>query len=241
MGPNENCRDKGGAFFPYAALAYGALALIITCLAAIFIQNIWMVGDTKLFFRMTELILSGGTPYVDFMDPKPPLMFFILTVPAMLGRQLYGGLMLVGLCNFLSALVVMRMGERLYGRLPGFACGLIFMAMTSFTVYGGNVLAMAGDSGFEAVGLVAADGYRSPDALMAVANIVLSVCMLASLLPLALLGFYREHGPSENYFLAAGLCFVATLMLRQYLHYWPFALPFLALLCAGAFRRPSRG
>jgi hypothetical protein len=118
---------------------------------------------------------------------------------------------------------------------------LLLMAMASFMVYGGDVLAIAGDSGFEAVGLVTVDGYRSPDALMAVANIMLSVCMLASLLPLALLGFSREHGTSENYFLAAGLCFVATLMLRQYLHYWPFALPFLALLCAGAFRRTSHG
>jgi hypothetical protein len=117
---------------------------------------------------------------------------------------------------------------------------LILIAMAALMVFGSNTLTMAADSGFEAVGLLMEEDYRSPDALMAVANIVLSACLLASLLPLALLGFSREHGLSEKYFLAAGLCFVATVVLKQYLHYWFFALPFLALLCVGAFgRRPS--
>jgi len=118
---------------------------------------------------------------------------------------------------------------------------LALMAIVAFAVYGGNTLTMAVDSGFTAVGFVAAESYRSPDALMAAANVVLAVCLLSSLLPLALLGFSREYGLSQKYFLAAGLCFVATIVLKQYLHYWVFALPFLALLCIGAFgRRPSR-
>jgi hypothetical protein len=67
-------------------------------------------------------------------------------------------------------------------------------------------------------------------------------CMLASLLPLALLGFSRAQSPEGKYLLAAGLLFIATLLLKQYLHYWIFALPFLALLCAGVFaRRPADG
>ncbi len=119
---------------------------------------------------------------------------------------------------------------------------LILIAMTAFTVYGGNAVAMVMDSGFEALGLVTGESYRSPDALMAVANIALSACMLASLLPLALLGFSRSRGLPGEYFLAAGLCFVATLALKQYFHYWFFALPFLALLCASVFsRRTSDG
>jgi hypothetical protein len=117
---------------------------------------------------------------------------------------------------------------------------LVLMAAMAFAVYGGNAPTMAADSGFEAAGFVTAEGFRSPDALMAVANIVLSACLLASMLPLALLGFSRKHGLSEEYFLAAGLCLAATVLLRQYLHYWFIALPFLALLCAGALvRRPS--
>jgi hypothetical protein len=117
---------------------------------------------------------------------------------------------------------------------------LVLIAALALAIYGGNAPTRAADCGFEAVGLLAAEGYSSPDALMEAANIVLAVCLFASLLPLALLGYSREHGLSGEYFLAAGLCFMATILLRQYLHYWFIALPFLALLCAGAFgRRPS--
>ncbi len=117
----------------------------------------------------------------------------------------------------------------------------VLIVMAALVACGDNVLSAAASSGFEAVGLITEKDYRSPDALMAVANIVLSVCMLASLLPLALLGFSREHGPAQRYMLAAGLCFIAMVALKQYLHYWAFALPFLALLCAGALgrRRPD--
>lgn len=113
---------------------------------------------------------------------------------------------------------------------------LILIAITAFAVYGDNTLTMAADSGFEAAGFVTEEGYRSPDALMAAANIVLSACLLASLLPLSLLGFSRKHGFTEEYLLAAGLCFVAAIALKQYFYYWFIALPFLALLCASVWR-----
>jgi len=97
-------------------------------LSAWFSKNIWMVGDTKLFFRMAEVIVSGGVPYVDFVDPKPPLIFFTLAAPVALGQQLSGGLLLVGACNFISALVVMRMAHGLYGRARGLLAGFVFLA-----------------------------------------------------------------------------------------------------------------
>lgn len=127
MGENGLDAIPEGAFFLISAIFYGIVALALTALAALFLQNIWMVGDTKLFFRMAEVILNGGTPYLDFKDPKPPLIFFMLTVPSMLGQQLYGGLLLVGACNFLSALMVMLVGSKLYGRLPGLAAGLLLL------------------------------------------------------------------------------------------------------------------
>lgn len=120
-------RPPDGAFLLMAALVYGVVAIVLVICAAWFLQNIWMIGDTRLFYRMADVILNGGTPYVDFRDPKPPLIFFALTLPQLLNQQLYGGLLLVGLCNFLSALVVMRMGWKLYGRFPGFIAGLLLL------------------------------------------------------------------------------------------------------------------
>jgi hypothetical protein len=119
------------------------------------------------------------------------------------------------------------------------ALPVIAIAVMAFALYGDNVLTAAADSGFDAVGLLTAEGYRPPDLLMAVGNIALSACMLTSLLPLALLGFSRRRGPFEIYCLAAGLCLISAIVLKQYLQYWYIALPFLALLCASAFKKPE--
>jgi hypothetical protein len=120
----------------------------------------------------------------------------------------------------------------------GFAAiPVIIIALAAFAVYGSNTVTMALDSGFEGVGFIAGGECRPADPLMAVAGIALSACMLASLLPLAFLGFSIKHDAAGKFFLAAGLCFIATLLIGQFLSYWAFALPFLALLCSSFGRR----
>ena len=121
------------AFFIFALALYTGVTLAILTLSFAFMKGIWSVGDTKIFFKMADLILQGGTPYVDFADPKPPLIFFTLAVPDLLGEKVLGGLLLVVLCNLGSAILVMAMASKLYGRLPGFAAGLLFMTGMAFT------------------------------------------------------------------------------------------------------------
>jgi hypothetical protein len=123
--------------------------------------------------------------------------------------------------------------------LAAVALPLIAAGALSFALYGDCAPAAAANSGFEAAGFLTDEGYRPPDLLMAVGNIALSACMLTSLLPLALLGFSRRRGPFEIYCLAAGLCLISAIVLKQYLQYWYIALPFLALLCASAFKKPE--
>ncbi len=332
MGEIGRGRDKDGSFFVCAVLAYGAVALVLTCLAAAFLENVWMIGDMRLFFHMADVILGGGTPYVDFRDPKPPLIFFTLTLPTVLGQQLYGSLLLVGLCNFLSALVVMRMGQRLYGRLPGFAAGLVFlvnMALAEgffvltepftllfillsayallftdkkyllsgllagvavgfkqyallliplalfysyrqrspaglalfmaglllpllaifgavFVCYGADACASSLYWSFGVVdSYVTGDylgdipAYKAANPLIATANFMLEACLFASLLAIAMAGLAldRPAGPHEEYLVLAGAAFLSVLAIRQYLHYWGLALPFIVLLCVRAYRR----
>lgn len=82
------------------------------------------------------------------------------------------------------------------------------------------------------------DGYRTSDAMVAIADIALSVCMLFSLLPLAIMGFIKcDRRPSEEYFMLAGLALIFTLFVQEYMNYWFFVLPFLALICASYRRR----
>lgn len=120
-------RFSEDAFFACAVAIYAGVSLMILLLSSAFMKGIWTVGDTKIFFKMADLIIGGGTPYVDFADPKPPLIFFTLAIPDILGDKVFGGLLLVVLCNLGSAILVMAMAWKLYGRLPGFAAGLLFM------------------------------------------------------------------------------------------------------------------
>jgi Gpi18-like mannosyltransferase len=299
------------------------MTLAITILSAWFTKNIWMVGDTKLFFRMAEVIANGGVPYVDFADPKPPLIFFTL---AALGQKLNGGLLLVGATNFISALVIMRMAHRLYGRVPGFLAGLVFLAnmalaegffiltepfttlfillcayallfmdkkyvlsgvfagiaigfkqyalllipLALFYMYRnkelkGAVPFLAGVLApllaiYGAIGLAygpaalqsslywsfgVADeyftqgrigdvpAYMAPSIGVALANVFLECGLFTSLLLLALAGVLsgRRLSRREEFFLLSGLAFLSLLAIRQYLHYWALALPFIVLLC----------
>ncbi|CAJ36088.1 glycosyltransferase family 39 protein [Methanocella arvoryzae] len=99
---------------------------VITVLAGVFTLRVWQVGDTRIFYEMAEVILRGGTPYVDYLDPKPPLIFFLLTLPLAIGHKLAGGLALVGLANFASAVIVLLLGWKLYGRKAGLLAAVLF-------------------------------------------------------------------------------------------------------------------
>ncbi len=121
-------RIPDGALFAGACGLYLAVALAVAALVGIFSGSVWSLGDTGIFFHMADVILQGGTPYVDFKDPKPPLIFFLLTLPVALGAGMNGGLLLVAIANFVSAVVIMAIGWRLYGRIAGVLAGLLFAA-----------------------------------------------------------------------------------------------------------------
>lgn len=143
----------------------------------------------------------------------------------------------------ISLFFIYRKGER-YGIATYVAGALIPLILTwlvVFMAYGNDTPAIAVGSGFTAFGfMVQGEGYRTSDAFMAIADIVLSACLFTSFLPLALLGYMgKKHGSVDGYLIIVGLCFVASLALGQYMHYWMFAMPFFAIICASAFGKIS--
>ncbi|WP_424358148.1 glycosyltransferase family 39 protein [Methanocella sp. MCL-LM] len=104
----------------------GLLVAAITVLAGVFTLRVWQVGDTRIFYEMAEVILRGGTPYVDYLDPKPPLIFFLLTLPLTIGHKLAGGLVLVGMANYASVVLILLLGWKLYGRKAGLLAAVLF-------------------------------------------------------------------------------------------------------------------
>lgn len=119
-------RASDRAFFYGSCVLLGLLVAVITTLAGIFSLKVWSVGDTRCFYDMAAVILRGGVPYVDYLDPKPPLIYFLLTLPLAVGYQLAGGLALVGLANFVSAVIVLGLGWKLYGRNAGLLAAVLF-------------------------------------------------------------------------------------------------------------------
>lgn len=326
-------RISDRAYFFGAALFFAAVILCLVYVTSTLMSSEWTTYDMQRFYAMARVIVDGATPYLDYQDPKPPLIYFTLALPTLLGQELLGGLLLVGACNLASALLVMAMGWRLYGRFPGLLAGLLFtlniawaqgyfvitepFALT-FILLSTYILVFAGGRwkyplagvcagigiGFkqyalllvplllffmyrknelkEAPGLIAgiavplvaifgaillaygpaalsasvywsygvADtyltqanmgdvpSYRATDPLVLAANIILAVTIFTSLLIFALANAIRDRPltPYDEYFILAALLFAGTLLIRQYLHYWILALPFIALLCARQFR-----
>jgi hypothetical protein len=119
-------RVSDNSYFLAAVIIYGAILLAFLALL-ILKSYAWAKYDAGRFYEMADVILKGGIPYIDFKDPKPPLIFFTLVPLSYIHVQLEGGYLLVALCNLASALLIFKTGWRLYGRLPGLLAGLFFV------------------------------------------------------------------------------------------------------------------
>jgi len=330
-------RLSDGGFFWMAAIVFG---IVLLAFAAFVVTHgdAWDKYDTDRFYQMADTIIHGGTPYVDFQDPKPPLIYFTLVLPAFFGEKLAGGALLVAAFNLASALLVFKAGWNLYGRFSGFLAGLLFVVNLPWIegffiltepfalpfilasayallfwkssakylaagIFAGiaigfkqyallaiplsllllflkgetkgfigfmagivAVLAVIFGLIFLAYGPSAADqalywsfgvageyvtsdvvggdvsAWKPAGPVEYAANLAFVTVAILSLLAFALAGFARgRRNAAEYFFLASGLAYVATLLIRPYFHYIVLALPFAALLCASAFREPTSG
>lgn len=330
---NKGFHIPDPVYFTGSALLYSIIILVLLYVSSLF-NNPWTTYDVGRFYAMAEGIVNGATPYLgEYADPKPPLIFFTLAVPTLLGQAYLGGLLLVGVCNFVSAVLVMKMGWNLYGRFSGFLAGLLFtiniawaqgyfvltepftvmfvllgtyalmftdlryrylmaglsiglgigfkqyaafilpvvlyymyrngelkkipelltgillplfLIFALFFLFYGNEAGMA--SIYWSFG-VSADyvsqsnaggvpSYRPDNPVMYVANLVFAISIFTSLLIFAAASYIKDRPVTayEHYFCIAAAAFASTILIRQYLHYWILALPFIALLCARLFR-----
>jgi hypothetical protein len=321
--PSVSDRD----FFIGSAIVFLVIILAMIYISSFFMNNASATYDTGRFYSMAKVIVSGSTPYIAYQDPKPPLIFFTLTLPILLGQQFLGGIALVGLCNLASAILIMMIAWRLYGRVSGLVAGILFtlnitwaqgyfvmtepftilflLIATYLVLCDKNRYFIAGASagiaiGFKQYALISVPllllfmylnreiqkapafitgitipliamfsviflvyGVQALDASMywsfgvagpyitgqsingvisseatnwleLVVNIFVAICILVST-SLAVVSFikYRRMKAMEIYLLLSSVCFSLTLIIRQYLHYWLLALPFLAIFWAG--------
>ncbi len=326
-------RISDRAYFAGSAVLFAVVIFALAYVSSTLMGSDWTTYDMQRFYSMAKAIVGGATPYLDYQDPKPPLIYFTLTLPVILGQPLLGGLILVGMCNFVSALLLMAMAWRLYGRFPGMLAGLLFtlniawaqgyfvitepFALTFillstyllvfsegrwkylaaglcagigmgfkqyalllipllifymyrkkelrkapellagiavpltimfgaiFLAYGQGALAASlywsygvADTYLTQSNMGDVTSYRTTDPLILAANLIMAVTIFTSLLLFALANVIQDRPltPRDEYFILAAVLFAGTILIRQYLHYWILALPFIALLCARQFR-----
>jgi hypothetical protein len=324
MLPMQGLSDR--EFFACSIVLFTLVILVLLYASSLFMNNDSATYDTGRFFEMAKVIVSGATPYLDYQDPKPPLIFFTLTIPIMLGQQFLGGLLLIGLCNLASAIVVMKIAGKLYSREAGLVAGLLFLVnigwaqgyfvmtepftilfillatyfalfsekrhyvwaglcagiaigfkqyaliavpllllalylnketrkMPSFLAGVGLPLLVIFGSIFFVYGVQAMDaslywsfGVAGPyvtrnkvdpvistgtDAVELALNVIIAT-IISITLYFGYNKFLKNRKPdaNETYFLLSAVGFSLTLLVRQYLHYWALAVPFLAILWA---------
>jgi uncharacterized membrane protein len=115
------------AYFTGTIVIFGLIILVMLFASSLFMNSQWATYDTARFYEMARVIVHGAVPYLDYQDPKPPLIFFTLALPVLVGQEFLGGLLLVGICNLVSAGLILKIGWELYGRLAGLIAGLLFV------------------------------------------------------------------------------------------------------------------
>lgn len=299
-------------------------------LIAFFLSHIgegWGGIDGQRFHAMAGTILAGLTPYVDFVDPKPPLLYFTIALMDSLFPRGSADTVVMTILNVGSALILWQIGTKDYGWIAGYSTGLlylvsavfvqgyfmfsepfaVFLILCSYTfarhshftgagislglacgfkqyallavipllllmraqndrrynrlvfpaiimilspfivldlVYGVDVMlnaffwtygiAPAYICGSETAGI---PNYHSEDIIGVVIDLVASIAMVLPTLLFACASVAHRglKTPSEKALGLFALLFGLTILIRQYLHYWILAMPFLALLACREF------
>jgi hypothetical protein len=94
--------------------------------------TLWSTYDAARFHTMAEAIIDGFTPYVDFVDPKPPLLFFTVALMDIAAPPGSIDTPAVGIVNVVSALLIWQIGRKDYGAIAGYAAGLLYLVSAAF-------------------------------------------------------------------------------------------------------------
>ncbi len=116
------------------ALSYGAVAAVLVCLICVVGGGAgdWSSADAERFHAMADVILEGFTPYVDFVDPKPPLLFFAVSLMDWIAPAGSIDTAAMAVLNVAAALLICRIGQEDYGAIAGFAAGLLYLVTAAF-------------------------------------------------------------------------------------------------------------
>jgi hypothetical protein len=114
-------------------LSYVIIACAIACVMQMIDTGGWAGIDAERFHEMARMIVNGFTPYVSFVDPKPPLLFFVVAAMDLVQPPGLLDIPVITLINILCALLVFYIGNKDYGYISGFSAGLLYLVVAAFT------------------------------------------------------------------------------------------------------------
>jgi hypothetical protein len=92
----------------------------------------WLTFDADRFHAMAEVIIGGFKPYIDFVDPKPPLLFFMVSLMDLIAPAGSVDILVMSGVNVLCAILIYWIGRNDYGNISGFSAGLLFLVAAVF-------------------------------------------------------------------------------------------------------------
>jgi hypothetical protein len=315
----------------FVVVCYSGVAALVAALMYLVSGSgsAWLTFDADRFHAMAEVIIGGFKPYIDFVDPKPPLLFFMVSAMDILAPAGSVDILVMSGVNVLCAILIYWIGRNDYGNISGFSAGLLFLVAAVFVqgyflfseqfavlfliaafmlarkdhflacglclglamgfkqyaflaipgilflarakgtgrvtryavfiaaaavaflcLFGALYLSYGPEATRSAINwtfgiapsyvaghLVEVPAYRPDHVLGFTANLLASVIMVLPTLLFAMASIWRRGLRTDDEY-AFGLFivfFLATLLIRQYLHYWILMLPFLVLLACREF------
>ena len=102
----------------------------------------WNVDET-IHAAIACILLDGGTLYVDAIDQRTPLTYYLFAaIFGLFGPSLVPVRVVVGVMLGVSAWLLGRSAARVHGPATGIGTGLTFAAITSYLLFPGDVLAV---------------------------------------------------------------------------------------------------
>jgi hypothetical protein len=131
----NNERVKPQVKFALGLLAYcllaAAIAIIMYSLQVH--SSAWTSLDADRFHQMAQMIINGSEPYVSYIDPKPPLLFFTVALMDIISPAGSIDILLMTIINVICAVMIWKIGWEDYGCLAGYTAGLLFLITSVFT------------------------------------------------------------------------------------------------------------
>ncbi|MFA5331471.1 MAG: hypothetical protein WC342_03750 [Methanoregula sp.] len=92
----------------------------------------WAGVDAERFHEMARIIINGFTPYISYVDPKPPLLFFVVSAMDLVQPAGFLDLPVITSINIICALLLFYIGNKDYGYLSGFFAGFLYLIVVAF-------------------------------------------------------------------------------------------------------------